>query len=730
MQANAVGKKSRAAAVIGDALAYIALTFSVGLAVSLAMAAVVLLLARQAQAANSELGPLTPAQAQQGTLLFKSDAGDTLAAPLLHTDAVIRISGMTARATVKQTFRNPSADWFEGIYVFPLPEHAAVDHLQMRIGERVVEGVIKEREAAKQSYERAKRSGQRAALLEQERPNMFTSSVANIGPNDEIVVEIEYQQTLHYEAGNDGGEYRLRFPMVVGPRYIPGTSAVAGAAGSGWAVDTDRVPDASRITPAVLRPSAHRQPINPVSLRVELDAGVPLASVSSTYHAVRMEQTEPAKRVIELAEGTTPADKDFELVWAPAAGSAPQAAWFAERKGSRTYGLLMVMPPALRDAQAKLPREVIFVIDTSGSMHGASIAQATQALELALSRLGEQDRFNIVEFNSVAHKLFADAVPANASFRAAAQRFVRGLQANGGTEMAQALDLALDGGDDAQRVRQVIFLTDGAVGNEDELFRLIGRKLGDSRLFTVGIGAAPNSHFMTRAARVGRGSFTYIGRVEEVKEKMDALFTKLESPVLKGLQAEWPAGSKAEVWPQRLPDLYAGEPVVLSVALDDADGIVRLSGMRGALPWQASVPLARETQSSGVGVLWARDKIGALAASLHEGAAEDEVRSAIVALALEHHLVTRYTSLVAIDRTPVRPAAAPLNTAAMPTSMPAGWTYEKVFGELPQGATSARFNLLVGLVALMLAASLFVPLPRLRGRAGVGARNCIPRHQQ
>ncbi len=708
MQSNAIGDRSRAAATIGDVIAYVALSCGVGLLVSLAIAGAVLLLARGAHAAHGELAPLTAAQAQQGTLLFKSGGGDTLAAPLLHTDAVIRVSGMTARASVKQTFRNPSADWFEGIYVFPLPENAAVDHLRMRIGARVVEGVIKEREAAKKAYEQAKRSGQRAALLEQERPNIFTSSVANIGPNEEIVVEIEYQQTLHYEMAPTGGEYRLRFPMVVAPRYIPGTVEVSGAEGSGWSANTASVPDAARITPAVLRPFEEGARANRVSLRVELDAGVPLASVTSPYHAVRVEQPDPHKRVVELAEGATPANKDFELVWAPAAGSAPQAAWFAERKGNRSYGLLMVMPPALSGAEKALPREVIFVIDTSGSMHGTSIAQAKAALDLAVSRLGDEDRFNIVEFNSDARKLFADAVPAAAAYRDAARRFVRRLEANGGTEMAQALDLALDGGDDARRVRQVVFLTDGAVGNEDELFRLVERKLGDSRLFTVGIGSAPNSHFMTRAAQVGRGTFTYIGRVEEVKEKMDALFAKLESPVLKGLQVSWPEGSKAEVWPQRLPDLYAGEPVVLTAALENAEGAVRLTGMRGATPWEASVLLARPTQSSGVGVLWARDKIGALTATLHEGAEKDEVRAAVVALALEHHLVTRYTSLVAIDPTPVRPAAAALNAGAVPSNLPAGWTYDKVFGELPQGATNARFNLLVGVMALALAALLLL----------------------
>lgn len=682
--------------MVVELVAKVVLAFGIGLATSIALAGVVLLLAHDAQA--SELQAMKPKEVQQGTLLLKSE-GSTLAVPAVATDVVIKVSGMVARAVVKQTYRNPYDAWFEGIYVFPLPENAAVDHLRMKVGERIIEGDIKERQAARAQYEQAKSSGQRAALVEQERPNIFTTSVANIPPRGEIVVEIEYQQTLRY----DSGSFSLRFPMVVGPRYIPNNQVTD-------APKEIPLGDASRITPPVLDPAKHA-PSNPVRLKVVLDAGVPLARVDSAYHPVTLRETEGGGRVVELAAGEVPASKDFELKWTPAASHAPQAALFTEKRGDKNYALLMVMPPAKEVAAARLPREVVFVIDTSGSMSGSSIAQARDALELAIARLSEQDSFNVIEFNSYAKALYADARPASAANRESAIRWVRKLQSQGGTEMALALNLALNGRENPGRVRQVIFLTDGAVGNEDGLFKLIKDKLGDSRLFTVGIGSAPNSHFMSKAAQTGRGTFTYIGKIEEVKEKMGQLFAKLESPVLKGVDIAWPGA--VDAWPKRVPDLYLGEPIVVSAALDQTDGEIRLSGLRGDTPWQATLPLADARPGRGMGVLWAREKIQSLIDSQRDGAKEDEVRDAVVDIALSHHLVSKYTSLVAVDKTPVRPKEDALQSGAIPTNLPEGWEYGKVFGELPQGATDSLWNLLAGFLTLLLAIGLTVTARRM-----------------
>jgi Ca-activated chloride channel homolog len=635
-----------------------------------------------------------PADATEGGLVLRAAGRPAVAAPLVSTDVTFRIAGPVARARVVQTFHNPESDWYEGVYVFPLPENGAVDRLRLRVGERVIEGEIKERGAARAAYGEARAAGQRAVLLDQERPNIFTTQVANIGPREAVVVELEYQQVLRY----DGGRYSLRFPMVVGPRYVPAGPML--------------VADANRITPPVMRPGTEDGRTNPVSIRVELDAGVPLAAVESRYHRVHVEEPSPERRDITLAEGAVPANRDFELAWVPRLQDAPQAAWFTEEKDGRHYGLLMVLPSSATPA-SRLPREVVFVLDTSGSMAGASIRQAKEALLLALERLQPADRFEVIEFNSTAHALFGAPRDATRENVRRAVHWVASLDARGGTEMAAALRLALNGReDDHGRVRQVIFLTDGAVGNEEALFALLRERLGGSRLFTVGIGSAPNSHFMTRAAQLGRGTFTYIGRIEEVGARMGELFAKLEAPVLKGLEVRWPEGVQVEAWPARLPDLYAGEPVVIAAALERLQGEVRLVGERDGRRWEAQLPLVRNapaqgmgTPAQGMGTLWAREKVSALMASLRDGASETEVRARVIELATAHRLVTRYTSFVAVDRTPARPSDASMKTAAVPTLLPEGWEYDKVFGELPQGSTNSRFALALGVCALLLAAA-------------------------
>lgn len=658
-------------------IALLTLASALGVTVAIILAGLTMLLAAPAYA--------EPARTKEAGFFLRSRGGDPVAAPLLATDVAFRVSGPIARARVVQTFRNPHDAWYEGVYVFPLPESGAVDRLVLRIGTRVVEGEIRERELAKQAYAQARAAGQRAALLDQARPNIFSTNVANIAPGETVVVELEYQQVLRY----DNGRFSLRFPMVVGPRYIP-TAAVPVVA------------DAHRITPPVMRPGTEGERTNPVTIRVTLDAGVPLATVESAYHPIDVKERDDSRREIVLADAATPGNRDFELTWVPRQSALPQAAWFTERVGAHHYALLMLLPPEAARAP-RLPREVVFVLDTSGSMAGASIRQAKEALELALGRLGPQDRFEVIEFNSGARALFNGARDAGPDNLRAAVRWVRTLEARGGTEMAAALRLALDGSERSSRVRQVVFLTDGAVGNEEALFRLIRERLGDSRLFTVGIGSAPNSHFMTKAAQLGGGTFTYIGRIEEVRAKMGELFAKLEAPVLKDVQAHWPEGVQVEAWPARLPDLYAGEPLVLVARLDKLDGELRVHGQRDGSAWEARVPLEEHAAATGLGSVWAREKISALVDSLREGASETVVRSRVIELAQAHGLVTRYTSFVAVDKTPVRASEEALKLAEVPTLLPEGWQYDKVFGELPRGATDSRRALFLGMLALLLA---------------------------
>jgi Ca-activated chloride channel family protein len=652
--------------------------------------------------ADEEAAALQPERMPSGSFLMHREKGEPWAqAPTLSTEVAFRVAGVIARATVKQRFRNTTSDWVEGVYVFPLPEKAAVDHLLMHVGERTIEGRIREREQAKAEYQQAKDEGRKASLVEQERPNVFTTSVANLGPGEELSVEIEFQQTLDF----DEGEVRLRFPLVVGPRYIPGDPSSEEPKGLGWSLDSFLVSDASRITPPVLPPG--EGPRNPVAIQVELDAGFPVAALVSRYHPVVSEKKEEGRYEVRLRDELVPADRDFELTWTPRPGTMPRGALFREERDGATYALVTLFPPVGPEVEAvRLPREVVFVIDTSGSMQGHSIEQARQALSLAIDRLRPTDRFGVIQFNSFTESLWEEVRPATPENRAAARRWVQGLAANGGTEMAGALQAALVGSDDPSLVRQVVFLTDAGVGNEEQLFGIIRERLGDTRLFTVGIGSAPNGHFMTRAAEFGHGTYTYIGDVREVEEKMSRLFRVLESPVLTGIEIAWPPGAAVEAWPSRIPDLYLGEPVVVSARLSGVVEDVSVTGRRGDESWTTAMTIAEGRRGPGAAVLWARRKIESLQDSLHTGADPEEVREAVVALGLEHHLVTKHTSLVAVDVTEARPGDAALQSGALPTNLPHGWRYEGVFGELPQTATDGPLHALLALLAVLLAAAL------------------------
>lgn len=637
-----------------------------------------------------------------GRLLFKTaQPGRYLPAPTLKTDVRISVTGLIARATVSQEFLNPSLEkdaWAEGIYVFPLPETAAVDHLRMKVGERIIEGQIKEKAEAKKVYEQAKQEGKRASLVEQERPNIFTTSVANIGPGERITVEIEYQETIRY----DQGAFSLRFPMVVGPRYIPGTPGVMEdqPPGNGWSPDTDRMPDASRITPPVQHPAYG--PINPVSLNIDLAPGFSLGKIESPYHQILTIAEPDGRQHITLREDTVPADRDFVLTWKPTAGQAPTLSVFRERQGNEQYAFLMAMPPMGSDHQpTAVARETIFVIDTSGSMSGTSIEQARAALLLALNRLTAQDRFNVIQFNSVTHVLFSQAQPVTPQTLRKALHYVDNLKANGGTEILPALKMALQGSAPTTHLRQVIFLTDGQVGNEDELFEVIRTQLGTSRLFTIGIGSAPNSHFMRKAAEFGRGTFTHIGSTSEVQAQMDAIFRKLERPALTDLRVDG-INDQVEMFPPRIPDLYEGEPVVVVLKGRALPDTIKIHGMIGSAPWTTSIALKNSEPREGLSVFWARQKIAALMDQQPYGQDETATKQAVLDMALAHHLVSKYTSLVAVDVTPVRPADKLLQTHAMKTNLPNGQDYQAIFG-LPQTATSGQLQILLGLAALLAA---------------------------
>ena len=645
--------------------------------------------------------PADPYKSQHGSVWLLPANGIYMEAMQMQTDVDYEVTGAIARARVKQQFKNDSAFWTEGIYVFPLPENAAVDQFKMIIGERIIEGQVKERVEAKKTYENAKAAGQRTSLIEQQRPNVFTTSLANIAPGETIIVEFEYQQILEYRDNN----YRLRYPMVVGPRYHPRNYHPLAETRM-----TDTVDVTSVVTETDLSTNSH----NPTRIHVQLDAGVNLAELNSTYHEIHINQTGETRYSIATVGENIVSDRDFELVWQPELADQPQLSLFNEPINGDNYTMLTLLPPDLSYLEEKIQsRDVIFVLDISGSMSGTSIEQAKASLLTAVDGLSDIDRFNIIWFNEQTGSLFPDVVSVSAQYKNYAKLFITQLQANGGTEMLPALKLALANQEKFSRLRQVVFLTDGNISNEAELFEIIDKQLGDSRLFTIGIGSAPNSFFMRKAANKGRGTFTYIGNLNEVQEKTVSLLKKLETPALINLQLEFDLNNHdIEIYPEMIPDLYAGEPLTILFKSRSTPQHISLKGDYGDSEWQTSATI-KEASQSGIRVAWAREKIATLMSQHHESDAVPErqqVKQKIINTALQHHLVSRFTSLVAVDVTPANDSAM-LYREHLKNNLPHGWKNSSPAKQLmpapgmilaslqlPQTASSSRFNLLLAII--------------------------------
>jgi Ca-activated chloride channel family protein len=614
-----------------------------------------------------------------GNLLLRTREGQPVQALRQSTHIRAQVTGNVARVHVTQKFENPGDEWVEGLYVFPLSAGAAVDELEMLVGERRIRGEIKRKQEARATYEKARSEGRRASLVDQERPNMFTTSVANIAPHSAITVEIAYLDTVPFR----DGRYTLNLPLSITPRYTPGME----------------------LDPVAATPERVAPGVQNAQIEVELLPGFSIGSVQSVNHPAAVNMIAAGRR-ITLQGGTVPADRDFELVWTPAVVPDMEAAAFAERFEDDTYVLLTMMPPQMTAARS-YQREVLFIIDTSGSMSGPSMEQARAALQLGVQRLAAGDTFNIIRFSSDASSLFAAPRIADTRAREMAARYIDGLIADGGTEMRRALDLAFATPAANESLRQIVFVTDGSVSNEAELVKLIHERIGGARLFTVGIGAAPNAYFMREAAIAGRGSYTFIPNVNEVRQRMEDVFRKLENPALVDLQVTWPGGGKAELATELPGDVYAGDPLVIAARLPKVpDGVLTLTGRSAGGPWTRQLTINVVGSHAGIAKLWARERIGQLSRRKNFGGDPQEHEAGIVELALAHHLVSEFTSLVAVDLTPARPAELALSREQAPTAAPVGGAWAATTG-MPSTATPAPLLFVIGFIALALARSLW-----------------------
>ncbi len=622
---------------------------------------------------RAEYSPKQPSinleDVESGQLLMRS--GNKLSsAILLSTDIKIAVAGSSSRTIVSQRFINVSETWAEGVYVFPIGENAAVDTLKLRIGEKFIEGIIKEKFEAKVIYEEAKAEGKKASLIEQQKPNLFTNNIANIGPGEVVVVQIEFQSKLI----SKDGTWELRVPLVSAPRYdISVIEEKIEFGSSGFSNKSINADYNENIDVKILD---EKELFNPVEIFIDLNTGFDLNSVKSAFHKVNIDKLSNGHHKISLP-GPISSDRDFVLRWT-AKDKDTQTSLFKETQGNQDHLLLTLNPPLTNKNKYSPNREIIFIQDISGSMGGEPLRQSKIGLEMAIKRLKPSDKFNIVLFNDRYSSYAENPVLATGKERDKAIRYVRRLNSYGGTEMYPALKYALKNFKSEKSVlKQLIFLTDGAVTQESKLFSLINRELQTARLFTIGIGSAPNSFFMSRAAELGRGSHIYIGDMDEISNRMTDLFGKIENPVITDLELILPKGFEAEVYPNPLPDLYAGDPLSIAIRGKNASGIAKVIGKIGNQKWVARVTLDQGSDQIGIAKLWAREKISNLERnriSLSPNASQKaHIDSELLQTALNYGLVSRLTSMVAVDITPSRPQGINFDTSKLKVAIPNGW---------------------------------------------------------
>ncbi|HEU4385286.1 MAG TPA: VIT domain-containing protein, partial [Anaeromyxobacteraceae bacterium] len=594
-----------------------------------------------------------------------------------HTRVYAQVSGNVARVEVTQLYRNPTGRRLEAVYAFPLPPNAAVTDMAFRIGKRVIASEVERREEAKRTYEQAKKEGKTAALTEQERPNLFTQSVANVPPGETVAVLLRYVHEVPF----DDGRYLFHFPTTIGPRYIPG--APTGKPGPGRAPDADQVPDASRITPPVLAPG--ERPAADLDVVVRLVPGAAFADLASKSHRVVSGLDGDGALLVALAEDDRRPNRDFVLAWRPAAPEPEAYALLQPEKGD-DWLMLFVQPPASVQATQVRPREVVFLLDKSGSMSGQPIETAKALILRSLGAMRPDDTFQIVAFDSGTVSMTERPVAASPANAAAAEAWLASLSGGGGTEMLKGVLAALGPPADPRRLRMVVFCTDGFIGNEEAIVRAVERTRGESRVFGFGIGTSVNRYLIEGVSRAGRGAAEFVGVREPPEEAVTRLFKRLDRPVLTDLLVRFEGGEVRDLEPERLPDLFAGQPlVVVGRSGPRPPRTVLLAGKLGGAPWERRLPIATRSgavapEAPVVGTLWARRRIDGLTDATPRGADPRAAVEEVVQLGMRFKLVTQWTSFVAVERELLADPGLPLQRIAVPSEMPEGVSFEGLFG--------------------------------------------------
>ncbi len=619
--------------------------------------------------------PRPTQEPNSGALCAKVD-DELVPMPLKHTDVQADIAGYIASVQLTQQFQNPHTNKIEAIYVFPLPENAAVNEFIMTIGERRIRGIIRERVEAEQIYQEAKRQGYVASLLTQERPNIFTQSVANLEPGQAIDVTLRYFHTLAY----DDGWYEFVFPMVVGPRFNPATLE---GTGIGAVARSNPNPSGHRTEVRYLAP--HERSGHDIGLRVNIDAGVAIEETSCASHRTTPTRQEAGRMSVALNQDDKIPNKDFVLRYR-VAGDRIKSELLTHRDERGGYFTLMLYPPADLQTLTRQPLELVFVLDCSGSMSGAPIDQAKTAIRRALSRLQPGDSFQIINFSERSSALGAkplEATPANVR---RGLDYLASLTGDGPTMMIEGIKAALDFPHDPERLRFVSFLTDGYIGNDTEILAAVEKRLGASRLFSFGVGSSPNRYLLDGLARLGRGAVAYLGLRDDAGRVMDAFFDRISHPALTDAVVDWGGLNVTEVYPARVPDLFVGRPVVLTGRFDAANASARpiqVQGRAGGQSVAVTVPLTTPPPDgraqAALPAVWARMKIAALSDRQLNGT-EDELAASIRRVALDYNLMSAYTAFVAVDASRAT-SGAPGTAVPVAVPVPEGVNHQKTVQE-------------------------------------------------
>jgi Ca-activated chloride channel family protein len=615
-----------------------------------------------------------------GRLQAIGDSGVVGDLPLEHTSVDIVVTGNLQRAVVHQVYGNPYTDPIEAVYTFPLPDDGAVDRMNMYIGDRLVVGRIYERDMARTIYEDAISAGQTASLLEQERPNIFTQSVGNILPGDSITIEISYVAPVVF----DDGKYELSFPTVIGPRFIPGDPT--GSSGTGWAPNTDQVPDASRITPHVV-PEGMRTGYD-IDISVTLNTGFPITSVNSLNHEIEQNTRPNGTTVIRLSRRNEIPNRDFVLDYTSSSDRI-EAGVIATNGDLGGHFMLILQPDLGVDTDEITPKEMFFVVDCSGSMSGQPIEVAKETVRQFIRGMNPDDTFQIMRFSEGASSMSGAPLTNTTEHVEQGIRYIDAMEGEGGTLMIEGIRAAIGYPEDPDRMRYVVFITDGFIGNEAEIAGEIQSTLGENtRIFSIGVGSSPNRYLIETLAEEGRGASYYVGLDQDPEEQVSSIYEKINSPYLVGIDIDWGRLKVNEVYPALIPDLFAGQPlVVVGQYQTPGRGTVRLTGTVNGHPWSRNIEVTlpeHEEDNDVIATLWARRRIHELSRLQYDPSGYEnynqEIVDEITDTALDYQIMSNYTSFVAVSEE-VRTVDGRPVTVEVPVNMPQGVSYDGVFGE-------------------------------------------------